>query len=133
MHPNIDALLTACAALRVQVEVRDECTTQPFKAAVYAQFLPDILGPHPSIGKGSILAPTDDHEFRFTKKMLKVPCVIFFDDVPASLQVADLSRVSDAMALCHGMEYFISNPSMSFLISVNWYQIELDGEAQVWI
>ena len=133
MHPHIEALVAACAALRVQVEVGDEPTTQTFKAAVYAKFLPDILGPHPSIGRGSILAPTDDHEFRFTKVMPKVPCVILFDHASASLLVSDLRCVSDAMALCHGMEYFISNPSMSFLISVNWFQIELDGEAQEWI
>lgn len=31
-----------------------------------------------------------------------------------------------------GMEYFVSNEKVDFLIAVNWYVIEVAGDAQKW-
>ena len=31
-----------------------------------------------------------------------------------------------------GMEYFVSNEKVNFLIAVNWYVIEVAGDARKW-
>lgn len=36
-------------------------------------------------------------------------------------------RLCEILTDCYGMEYFVSNKSMDFIICVNWYVIECEG------
>lgn len=42
--------------------------------------------------------------------------------------VENAREISTLIANSHGMEYFISDKAISYLISVNWYAIEYVGD-----
>ncbi len=87
---------------------------------------------HLSIGEDANSLSTDDYEFSFSLSMESVPAFIFFEQNYINecnvVVVDDAKNISSLMGNSHGMEYFISDESLSFLISVNWYVIEYTGD-----
>lgn len=72
---------------------------------------------------------TDEHEFTFSKEYLSDAVYIFFEqDYHNKNQIFILKEgtlFSQLIQECYGMEYFITDEKKSFLISVNWYIIEI--------
>ncbi|KNB71980.1 hypothetical protein ADS79_16230 [Brevibacillus reuszeri] len=87
---------------------------------------------HLSIGEDANSLSTDDYEFSFSLSMESVPAFIFFEQNYINkcdvVVVDDAKNITSLMENSHGMEYFISDESLSFLISVNWYSIEYAGD-----
>lgn len=92
---------------------------------------------HLSIGEGANRLSTDDYEYSFSLSMESVPAFIFFEQNYINecdvVVVNDAKNISPLMENSHGMEYFISDESLSFLISVNWYSIEYVGDIDLLI
>ncbi|WP_295222077.1 hypothetical protein [uncultured Chryseobacterium sp.] len=72
---------------------------------------------------------TDEHEFTFSKEYLSDTAYVFFEqDYYNKNQIFILKEgtlFSELIQECYGMEYFITDEKKSFLISVNWYTIEI--------
>jgi hypothetical protein len=72
---------------------------------------------------------TDEHEFTFSEKYLSGPVYVFFEqDYFNKNQIFVLKKgrlFSQLIQECYGMEYFMTDEKNSFLISVNWYIIEI--------
>lgn len=72
---------------------------------------------------------TDEHEFTFSKEYLSDTAYVFFEqDYYNKNQIFILKKgnlFSQLIQECYGMEYFITDEKKSFLISVNWYTIEI--------
>lgn len=72
---------------------------------------------------------TDEHEFTFSKEYLSDAVYVFFEqDHYNKNQIFILKEgtlFSQLIQECYGMEYFITDEKNSFLISVNWYIIEI--------
>lgn len=87
---------------------------------------------HLSIGEDANSLSTDDYEFSFSLSMESVPAFIFFEQNYINkcdvVVVDDAKNISSLMENSHGMEYFVSDESLSFLISVNWYSIQYAGD-----
>ncbi|KMQ62812.1 hypothetical protein ACM40_06090 [Chryseobacterium sp. BLS98] len=73
--------------------------------------------------------PTDEYEFNFSEKYISGTVSIFFEqDYYNKNQIFVLKNgklFSKLMQECYGMEYFLTNDINSYLISVNWYVIEI--------
>lgn len=72
---------------------------------------------------------TDEYEFTFSKEYLSDAAYIFFEqNYYNKNQIFILKKgnlFSQLIQECYGMEYFITDEKKSFLISVNWYTIEI--------
>ena len=105
-------------------------------------YITDVLNkfnPYKATGHLSVGSPvskklsTEEHEFSFSENLPDEPIYIFFEqDNTHKGQVFILNQAQMLGMLlkeCFGMEYFISNKEQTYLISVNWYTIEILGLA----
>ncbi|MCX8534711.1 hypothetical protein [Chryseobacterium luquanense] len=97
---------------------------------VYNKFKPFKITDHLSIGSDiSKKMATDEFEFSFSEIYLSGSIYVFFEqDYYNKNQIFVLKEgklFSKLIEECYGMEYFITNENNSFLISVNWYIIEM--------
>ena len=63
------------------------------------------------------------------------PAFIFFEQNQINrcdvVRVEDARNISSLMENSHGMEYFISDAGLTYLIAVNWYAIEYVGDIEL--
>lgn len=63
--------------------------------------------------------------------MVAAPAFVFFEKSVINRRdvvvFEDARSVSSLMENSHGMEYFISDAVLSYLVTVNWYSIEYVG------
>lgn len=101
-------------------------------ASVFGKFHPWKTEGHVSIGDDVKKIRTEDCEFSFSRSMRGDVAFIFFEQ--NQVNRCDVVRVGDARDISlliensHGMEYFISDAGLTYLIAVNWYVIEYVGD-----
>ncbi|ODC05551.1 hypothetical protein BFW38_16960 [Terasakiispira papahanaumokuakeensis] len=104
--------------------------------SVLKKFKPFKTTGHLSIGKDSKSIKTEEHEFSYSKKLSKGAAYIFFDqeskDRNTLVIIEEGSQLCNIMENAYGMEYFLSNKELDYLIAVNWYAIEGAGLAKNW-
>ncbi|MBV7433874.1 hypothetical protein KRX19_02450 [Cardiobacteriaceae bacterium TAE3-ERU3] len=104
---------------------------------VFSKFNPEKIRGHLSIGKDSMSIDAEIYDLNFSKVLPKTKGYIFFEqdlyNKNSVYVIDDLSLLYDVMQECYGMEYFVSNESLDFLISVNWYVIQCLGKAQQYL
>ena len=81
--------------------------------------------------------PIEANEFVFSLNLKKEPVYIFFDqgnilNKDSVICIDNAQLVGAIMENSYGMEYFLTNERLSYLIAVNWYVIEVTGEAKKW-
>lgn len=90
---------------------------------------------HLAIGDNAKKLSTDAYEFKFSFGLDNKPGYIFFEQNLMNKDVVviieDARNISRLMENSSGMEYFISDKDISFLISVNWYSIEYVGNVDL--
>lgn len=130
-----EEIISACAELSIDAKLIDALSFGEMKRIIFEKFRPENTSNHYSIGGDSKSLVTEDHEFSFSKYFPSIEGFIFFgeDGNEDAVFLKDISLLSSVMDGCYGMEYFISNEKATFLISVNWYVINLQGEAKNWI
>lgn len=128
MDRNDQELINACRELGIDAEELIPQDAKHFINQVIEKFRPRKLSSHLSIGDHAMRFPLDPYEFTYSGKLPKGPARIFFDqDNNNRNRVVELKegrKLCEALENAYGMEYFVSNPSLDFLISVNWYVIE---------
>ncbi|KEQ17555.1 hypothetical protein GZ78_17580 [Endozoicomonas numazuensis] len=96
------------------------------------KFHPDKLSGHLSIGHESTSIALEPWEFSYSKKLKDEPLFIFFEQ--RDVNKNKMACIKNGKKLCsileqaYGMEYFVTNQNVSFLLAVNWYEIEGIGE-----
>ncbi|RAV02766.1 hypothetical protein DQG13_08955 [Paenibacillus sp. YN15] len=95
------------------------------------QFTPFKTAGHLAIGADSHAISLEKYEFSYSKYLNSEPAFIFFDqeglDRNTVVVVKDAKLAGDLMENSFGMEYFLSNEKLDYLIAVNWYVIEVAG------
>jgi len=102
---------------------------------VLKKYMPWRITGHLAIGDNAKRLSTDDYEFKFSLSLDNKPSYIFFEqnlmNKDVVVIVEDAKNISKLMEYSSGMEYFISDKDISYLISVNWYSIEYVGNVDL--
>jgi hypothetical protein len=127
---KIEELKTVAKKLFLMHSVIEGEIAERFIKNTFDKFKPFKITDHLSIGSEvSKKLPTDEYEFVFSEKYLSGTVYIFFEqDYYNKNQIFVLKEgkyFSKLIEECYGMEYFITDEKNSFLISVNWYTIEI--------
>ena len=95
------------------------------------KFRPFKTSGHLAIGHDSVCLPLEGNEFSFQRHLDAEPAIVFFDDHPwtaeKAVRIADVRNLGRVLEECSGLEYFMSDEAMTYLIAVNWYVIEGTG------
>ena len=101
---------------------------------IFRKFDPLRTSGHLAISDNSKIIPLEYNEFTYTLAIKRQKGYLFFDqegvDKNIVLEVENIQRVGELMEESFGIEYFLSNSELSFLIAVNWYVIEVSGNCE---
>lgn len=101
------------------------------------RFSPHKLSGHLAIQVDSVSVPLEPYEFSYPKYLDHEPIYMFFDqsgiDKDNVVVIKNGRALGEALSHSFGMEYFLSNKNIEFLLAVNWYVIEGAGTAKKWI
>ncbi|WP_394213386.1 hypothetical protein [Psychrobacter piscatorii] len=101
---------------------------------IFKKFDPLRTSGHLAISDNSKVISLEENEFTYTLAIKKQKGYLFFDqegvDRNLVLEVENVQRVGELMEESFGIEYFLSNSDLSFLIAVNWYVIEVSGDCE---
>ncbi|WP_048501947.1 hypothetical protein [Chryseobacterium sp. BLS98] len=127
---KIKELEAAAKKLLLEYSIIEGENAQKFILDTINKFKPIKVIGNLSIGSDiSEKLPTDEYEFNFSEKYISGTVSIFFEqDYYNKNQIFVLKNgklFSKLMQECYGMEYFLTNDINSYLISVNWYVIEI--------
>ncbi|CAM4493267.1 hypothetical protein [Paenibacillus tarimensis] len=131
--PNKQELIQVSRKLGLEIEVLDDDLSKDYIKRVIKKFKPYKTAGHLAIGVNSRNIALEKYEFSYSKYLNSEPAFIFFDqeglDRNTVVIVKDAQLVGDLMENSFGMEYFLSNEKMDYLIAVNWYVIEVSDSA----
>ena len=132
-----EELIRACRELGISSRAMKPNETREFIDAVIGRFSPSKTTGHLSIGKGAVAIPLEHNEFTYSDYLERVPTVVFFDQKTdernLAVEVSDGSALGKIMSKSYGMEYFVADRAMTYLLAVNWYAIEGVGAAVEWM
>ncbi|MDA8447255.1 hypothetical protein [Paracidovorax valerianellae] len=135
INRKAEEIISTCADLGIDAKAIDASSFEIVKQVIFAKFRPEKTSNHYSIGGDSDVLIAEDHEFSFSNSFPSIEGFIFFgeDNYEGAIFLKDISLLSFVMNNCYGMEYFVSDENATFLVSVNWYVINLQGEAKNWV
>ncbi|MBC9811693.1 hypothetical protein H9Y05_04310 [Crocinitomicaceae bacterium CZZ-1] len=77
----------------------------------------------------SVKLKLSEHEYTFSEQLNDEPLLVFFEQTRENVAVVfKLFKgryFCQLLEECYGMEYFLTNTHMDYLIAVNWYTIEI--------
>lgn len=127
--PNKQELIQVSSKIGIEIEVLDDHSSKDYIMRVIRKFKPFKTAGHLAIGADSHNISLEKYEFSYSKYLNSEPALIFFDqeglDRDTVVVVKDAKFVGDLMENSYGMEYFLSNEKLDYLIAVNWYVIEV--------
>ena len=125
-------LLTCAAKLGMNAHLLPKKEGGEYIALVIGKFRPLNTMGHVQVSDPSgEMDYTEGNEYAFPLKMNAEPAYVFFaqNDIDRHhvVVIENALNISKIMEKSYGMEYFISNKEMSFLVSVNVYAIGWAG------
>ncbi|NEW04638.1 hypothetical protein GK047_01185 [Paenibacillus sp. SYP-B3998] len=133
IKPNAQELTKVSNILGIDIVILNDNDSNNYIKSIINKFKPFKIIGHLSIGNDSLTIPLEKYEFLYSKLLNCEPAYIFFDqegfDRNTVVVVKDAKLIGSLMENSYGMEYFISNEKLDYLIAVNWYVIEASGSA----
>lgn len=120
----------AAKLLGFDYEILKDERAEKLIETVFEKFEPSFTQGHLLINSSdSVRLKTDNHEFSFSEQLDDEPVCIFFQQYPPTagliFKLTKGRLFSKLLEECYGMEYFVTNQHGDYLISVNWYVIEI--------
>ncbi len=133
----LEELLNVSKQLNIGSSYIKGIKAKEYISKVLSKFNPEKTNGHLNIGGNSLSLPTEIYEFTFSKILPKIEAYVFFEQDSFNKDsiyiINDLSLLCSVMEESYGMEYFVSNERLDFLISVNWYVIQGTGAAKQYL
>ncbi|WP_176701759.1 hypothetical protein [Gilliamella sp. wkB112] len=130
-----NALIESASELDIKLNFITHMDACNYIDQVLKKYMPWRIEGHLAIGDNAKRLSTDDYEFKFSLCLDNKPGYIFFEQNTINKDVVviieDARNISKLMENSSGMEYFISDKDISYLISVNWYSIEYVGNIEL--
>lgn len=135
MSKIVQELSEACSKLNIEIRVVEGAAARDIIDSVIDKFKPNRISGHVAIySENSDIYPTDNFEFDFPRYLDEELIYIFFDqegeEKNSVIAIKNGRKLGAILEDCFGIEYFVSNENISYLISVNWYSIEVLGSAK---
>lgn len=132
---KVDELLKSSVELGISLKILSEANSKTYISNTLKKFNPDRTTGHLSIGESYFRMDTERYEFSFSKYLEQEPALIFFEQSDRKkskivLEIENATQVSSLFENAFGMEYFITNRNLDYLIAVNWYGIQVVGTAE---
>jgi len=134
MLANVKELIDVSKNLGIEIFLLNDRDAQEYIETVFALYNPFKTEGHLGIGENTVSISTEKYEFIYSQYLIEEPAYVFFgqDSNIARKSVIKINNAKILGALfenAYGMEYFVSNEAMDYLIAVNWYTIEVAGTA----
>ncbi|WP_143603397.1 hypothetical protein [Floricoccus tropicus] len=129
---EINEIIRSAKSLGINIKLLGKENSQVIIENVIEKFSPYRLTGHVAISNDSMKLDTDSNEFIFSKYLPKGKGYIFFEQDNSKqskycIEIENIQLLSQILEETFGMEYFVTNDKYDYLISVNWYVIELVG------
>lgn len=132
---HVNTLIESALELDIKLNFITRMDARYYIKQVLIKYMPWRIEGHLAIGDNAKRLSTDTYEFKFSFGLDNKPGYIFFEQNLMNKDVVviieDARNISRLMENSSGMEYFISDKDISFLISVNWYSIEYVGNVDL--
>ena len=134
---NSTEILNACKELEIKARILSKEDSRNIITETIRKYNVNKITGHLSIHNNSYTLPIEDYEFTYSLNLNEEPVYMFFDQ--NNINKNDVVLINDGRKVCkimentYGMEYFLSNIELDFLITVNWYVLEGSGSVIDWI
>lgn len=132
-----EELLEAAQQLNITAEKLSPEMGISYISSVLNKFAPHKTSGHLAIRNDSNTLRLDKYEFSYSQYLDDEAVYVFFaQDSAGSTDVVCIhngQRLCSVLNNSFGMEYFVSNKTMDYLLAVNWYVIEGTGTAKAWM
>ena len=127
-----EELMSLAKELGIGMRLLEQSDAERLTKTTLEVFTPFKISGHLGIGKNSIELPIDRWEFSYMDYLPQEVGYIFFEQNSelkgkTVLEIENLKLLGKILIKTSGMEYFLTNQDMNFLIAVNWYVIEIAG------
>ncbi|MGB5970207.1 MAG: hypothetical protein WBG70_17970 [Spirulinaceae cyanobacterium] len=130
-------LVKAGRELQINCSLLEETEAYEYINSVKQKYNPRKTSAHLAIGGESISIPLEKYEFLYSEHLDSEPAYVFFDqegdDRKKVVMIEDGQKLCRVIENSFGIEYFVSNKQLDYLIAVNWYVIEGIGTAEKWL
>jgi len=131
----IQELINACTLLKKEYSIIQHAESTHYINSVISSYRPKKTAGHVAIqSEESDLFQTDLIEFEYSHFLDDEPVFLFFDQTGMEknfvFKLNHGKNLCEILEECFGIEYFLSNEQKSYLISVNWYTLEVVGDAK---
>lgn len=131
-------ILQICLDLGIIAHRISESESQTIIQSILKKFeVQKTIGHLAIYSNTSVAIPLENNEFIYSLQIPNKPIYLFFEQGQFHKNILILitegSRICEIMKNSYTSEYFVSNIEQSFIIAVNWYVIEGDGEASDWL
>lgn len=135
MVPEADELITIGKKLNIKIELLMDDEAEEHINRTLNIFKPYKITGHLGIGNSSFKLPIDKWEFSYMKYLCEECGYIFFEQESrlskkTVVRIENIRLLGEILKKSFGMEYFLTNDKVDFLIAVNWYVIEVSGTAK---
>ncbi len=128
-----------CVGSKINVSshsiIGDEANT--YIESIFHKYKPERKIGHLMIGGDSIAISAEKYDSVYSKELPPIKGYVFFEQNKFNKNnifvIDDVSCLCDVMNEAYGMEYFVSDENLDFLIAVNWYVVEAAGIARRWL
>ena len=125
-----EEIQNACKIHKVSCEILSKEDANKYLNDVFTKFDVHKKFGHLSIGYNVEKIFTEEYELVYSNYLDEEPIFIFFDQdryKQKVIRIGSSKKFHSILEDCYGFEYFLSNESIDYLISVNWYVIEATG------
>lgn len=126
-----EEIIEVSRELGVACDLMEEKQAVNYIPKVLEKFKPFKVTGHLQIGDNAISLPIEENEFSYSKKLdSEMACMFFeqnFSERNVVLMIENAKLVCHVMENCSGIEYFLSNDRIEYLIAVNWYSVHVAG------
>ena len=119
----------------INIKILPENESKNIIDTAMKRFRPYKREGHLGIGGNSVTLPINDWEYSYMEYLPKGVGLIFFEQKnllngKTVVKISDLRLLGKILKESFGMEYFLTNEKINFLIAVNWYVVEAAGIVQ---
>ena len=128
---KVDELIRSSRELMLCSSVISSEYASNYIKKAFERYQPFKINGHLSIGDKALKIPLESNEFSYSMFLNNEPVFVFFEQ--KGKERGQIFKLDEGVKICsvfenaYGMEYFLSNEKLDYLIAVNWYVIEVTG------
>jgi hypothetical protein len=124
----VKELSDTATKLNIQLEILPQDFSADFIQSVLKKYTPANTTNHLAVGNNCKELPLETFEFTYSESLQQEPGYLFFEQIGLGtktlLKIENITETCKLFENSFGIEYFLTNKTLDFLISVNWYVLQ---------